>query len=105
MRILSFTVDGQKLSKNGDFSNIIRGSKGYLKCKFSFNGNDWSKHRVIAVFRVHDNEEYAVLLNHDGTCMVPDEVTDGAYFKMELVGVSSDKTITITTNKELVEQR
>lgn len=102
MRILSFTVDGQKLSKDGDFSNIIHGSKGYLKCKFSFNGNDWNRHKLIAVFRAKE-EEYAVLLRPDRTCMVPDEVTDEPSFKLELVGVLNDEKI--TTNKELIEQR
>lgn len=102
MRTLSFTIDGQKLSKNGDFSNIIRGSKGYLKCEFSFNGNDWDKHKLIAVFRTKE-KECAVLLNPDRTCMVPDEVTDSSSFTLEMVGVSSNKKI--LTNKELIEQR
>ena len=31
MRNLSFNVSGQKLSKEGDFDNIVVGSKGYLK--------------------------------------------------------------------------
>ena len=102
MRILSFTVDGQKLSKSGDFSNIVRGSKGYLQCKFSFEGNDWDRHKVIAVFTTNDDES-AIRLNPDKTCMVPDEVTDAPNFKMELVGVLGDKKI--TTNKEIIEQR
>ena len=34
MRTLLFEVNGQSLSKVGDFSGIIRGSKQYLKCEF-----------------------------------------------------------------------
>lgn len=31
MRRLLFSVDGQHLAKQGDFSGITAGSKGYLK--------------------------------------------------------------------------
>lgn len=102
MRTLSFKVDGQKLSKDGDFSNIIRGSKRYLRCKFSFEGNDWDRHRLIAVFEVND-EEHAVLLNPDKTCLVPDEVTNASSIILYVVGVLRDEKI--VTNKELIEQR
>lgn len=34
MRTLLFEVNGQSLSKVGNFSGIIRGSKQYLKCEF-----------------------------------------------------------------------
>lgn len=102
MRILSFTVNGQKLSKNGDFSNIIGGSKGYLKCKFDFEGSDWNRHIAVAVFKTKNNE-CAVRLSADRTCIVPDEVTNSTSFKIELIGVSGDKKI--ITNKELIEQR
>ena len=30
MRILQFKVTGQNLSKDGDFSGIVAGTKGYL---------------------------------------------------------------------------
>lgn len=104
MRILPFTVNGQKLSKNGNFSNIIRGTKGYLKCKFDFEDGDWDWDRfnVIAIFETKD-KEYGELLNADKTCMVPDEVTDFSSFKLALTGVSGDKRI--ITNKELIEQK
>ena len=35
--------------------------------------------------------------------MVPDEVTDGSYFKVSVVGVSG-RNKKITTNKELINQ-
>ena len=36
MRLLRFCVVGQKLSRNpeSDFTGLIRGSKGFLKCSF-----------------------------------------------------------------------
>ena len=34
MRMLNFTVDGQRLKKEGDFSGIRAGSVNYLKCQF-----------------------------------------------------------------------
>ena len=102
MRILPFTVNGQKLAKNGDFSNIIRGTKGYLKCKFDFEDEGWDGCNIIAIFETKD-KEYGELLNADKTCMVPDDVTDFSNFKLALTGVSEKKRI--STNKELIEQK
>lgn len=102
MRDLNFEVDGQSLRKVGDFSGIIRGSKKYLRCVFSYKGIDWSNMRAIAVFE-HNGNEYAVVIQKDGSCMVPDEVTDGSYFKVSVVDVSG-KNKKITTNKELINQ-
>lgn len=101
MRELNFTVDKQKLSKVGNFYNIVKGSKGFLKCRFNFEGTDWMNHKAIAVFE-SNGEESAVWLNSDMTCMVPDEVTDGSYFKVKMVGVNHDSTI--TTNKLVISQ-
>lgn len=101
MRTLPFMVNGQKLTKNGDFSHIVRGTKGYLECLFKFEGADWMKYKGIAVFESNDNE-YAVPIKNDGTCTVPDEVTDESYFKVKVVGVRKNSKITST--KELIEQ-
>ncbi len=38
MRILQFQINGQKLSKDGDFSELIAGTKGYLYAAYNFNG-------------------------------------------------------------------
>ena len=40
MRELDFLVEGQRLTKNGDFSGIVKGSQQYLKCKFEFKGDE-----------------------------------------------------------------
>ena len=52
MRILQFRINGQKLSKDGDFSGLIAGTKGYQiidcnieeRCLYS---KSKSKHRSI----------------------------------------------------------
>lgn len=49
MRILQFRINGQKLSKDGDFSNLVAGTKGYLKAAFNFD-EDWDGCRKAAVF-------------------------------------------------------
>ncbi len=102
MRTLLFEVNGQALSKVGDFSGIIRGSKQYLKCEFMRKSSDWFDVGMIAVFE-QNSEKHAVAVQKNGTCMVPDEVTDGSYFKVSVVGVSG-ATRKITTNKELINQ-
>lgn len=100
MRTLQFNVNGQKLSKDGDFSEIVKGSKQYLKCQFDFS-EDWHGYKLIAVF-VKDEKEAPVLIERDRTCLVPDEVTDDAFFKLWILGAKGSSRI--TTNKILIEQ-
>lgn len=86
MRTLQFNIEGQKLMKEGDFSNIVRGSKGLLQCRFNFIGRDVLDSKIIAVFE-RDKKEYAIPVDIDGTCMVPDEITDSPCFKLKLISV------------------
>lgn len=102
MRILYFEINGQTLRKIDNFSGIIKGSKQYLKCHFTVKDPEWIGIGMVAVFE-NGNGTYAVAVQKDGSCMVPDEITDGSYFKVSVVGVSrNDKRI--TTNKELINQ-
>lgn len=98
MRKLMFTVNGQQLRKSGDFSGIMAGSKGYLKCGLQLNDNDWLRAKKVMVF----NDEYAVVVNADYECRVPDEVTDAKSFKVQLIG-QAGKT-RMMTNPVLIEQ-
>lgn len=98
MRRLLFAVDGQHLTKHGDFSGIAAGSKGYLKCLFAATGSDWAGSKKVALF----DETYAVPVSEAGECDVPDEVTDGKSFKLKLIGQKG--TMRMSTNAVLVEQ-
>lgn len=49
MRILQFKVAGQNLSKDGDFSGIVAGTKGYLYTEYNFD-SEWDGCRKAAVF-------------------------------------------------------
>ena len=40
MRTLKFRVRGQKLDREGDFSNLIPGSSEYLQAEFEFD-QEW----------------------------------------------------------------
>lgn len=102
MRDLNFEVNGQALRKVGDFSGIVRGTKGYLRCRFEFKDSDWNNLTCLAVFE-STGKESAVLIQKDRTCQVPDEITDDAYFKIRVVGAHG-KTKQIITNKELITQ-
>lgn len=74
MRILQFQINGQKLSKDGDFSELIAGTKGYLYTAYNF----------------------------DGKCAVPDEIAKYKRQKVYLVG--ERKGYRITTNEVEVRQ-
>ena len=49
MRILQFKVAGQNLSKDGDFSGIVAGTKGYLYTEYNFD-SEWDGCKKAAVF-------------------------------------------------------
>lgn len=102
MRILRFCVSGQKLSRNpeSDFTGLIRGSKGFLKCSFSLS-EEWKDCRVAASFWHYDKEiDAAPVIG--GNCVIPDSVTDCREFELSLVGVR--KGYRITTNRAKIEQ-
>lgn len=104
MRTLQFLISGQKLKKVGDFSNIVPGTKGYLKCSFDFDGDDWMNHKIVAIFENANGEFYEEILPNR-TCKVPDEVTDKNSFKLRLVGAKfGDINSRLTTNRVLICQ-
>ena len=99
MRVLHFSVNEQYIKKSGDFSGIVKGSKGYLKAEFSF-GSEWSRRKAAASFFTQ-GKEYAVPIIRN-RCIVPDDVTDADYFRVQVVGL--EKGQIIKTNKVLVRQ-
>lgn len=90
MRVLEFDVTRQKLTKTKgcSFSHLIAGSSGYLKAKFNFSGldNAWTGCVKAASFW-KDGVEYAILLDNDNCCDIPDEVTDGRSFYISITGL------------------
>lgn len=99
MRTLQFKVAGQSLSKNGDFSSIVAGTKGYLYTEYNFD-SEWDGCKKAAVFSRY-NKEYPVPIMN-GKCRVPDEITEYKRWKVYLVGVKDGYRI--TTNEVEVRQ-
>lgn len=99
MRTLQFKVAGQNLSKDGDFSGLIAGTKGYLYVAYNFDG-EWDGCKKAAVFSRY-GEEYPVPIM-SGRCAVPDEITEYKRWKVYLVGVKDGYKI--TTNEVEVRQ-
>lgn len=102
MRLLIFNVNSQYVSKdpNCDFTNIVAGTKNYLRAKFTFS-DEWRDCVKVASFW-RGEKEYAVLLNSDGTCDIPPEALPGATFRVSVIGQKQDYRI--TTNKIVVRQ-
>lgn len=99
MRILQFRINGQKLSKDGDFSGLIAGTKGYLYTEYNFDG-EWGGCKKAAVFSRYDKEYPVPIVN--GKYAVPDEITGYKRWKVYLVG--EKKGYRITTNEVEVRQ-
>ena len=83
MRTLQCKVTGQSLRKDGDFSGIVAGTKGYLRMAFNFN-SEWDSCKKAAVFSRHDREQALPVIN--GGCPVPDEIAQHSRWKVRLIG-------------------
>ncbi len=99
MRTLQFKVSGQSLSKNGDFSGIVAGTKGYLRLYFDFDP-EWAGCKKAVIFSRYDREQALPVIN--GGCPVPDEIAQHSRWKVRLIG--EKKGYRITTNEVEVRQ-
>lgn len=101
MRVLEFNVNNQILAKNPscDFGNIVPGTEGYLRARFSFS-HEWDNCILIARF-FRGNEEHACRIV-DNTCDIPPEVLTGRTFNVSVLGQRDNYRL--TTNKILIVQ-
>lgn len=101
MRILKFIVTGQVIRPDPscDFSNIAKGTKGYLKALFDFD-SDWNGCRKAAVFEKLQTKFPAPIINNE--CMIPEDALTWRTFKVSVVG--EREGYRITTNNVEVEQ-
>lgn len=101
MRPLRFNIDAQQITKDPecDFSNLVSGSRNYLKAYFTFS-KEWDDCTLVASFW-RGNKEHAVLIRNN-TCDIPTEVLTGATFFVSVTGQRNDYRI--TTNRVLIRQ-
>ena len=84
MRTLVYKVTDQQLSPVGDHSNIVAGSKGYLRARFEFN-NEWDGCTKVASF-FNNGIEHASILDTDESCEIPEEALTGTSFEVSVEG-------------------
>lgn len=90
-RILKFKVRKQRLAKdrNCDFSNIIAGSVGYLRARFSLS-SEWDGCTKVASFWAEENgQEYPVYLDENDSCDIPVEALTKGYFFVQVTGAKA----------------
>lgn len=94
-RVLSFIVEGQSIKKdpNCDFTGLVSGTKGYYQARFGFD-REWRDYKKIAIFRTREITKYVPIIN--GTCQIPDEVTDHIMYYVSVVGKLKDLSIPTT---------
>lgn len=103
MRTLKFNVSGQNIKKdpNCDFNGIVKGTKGYLQTEFAFN-SDWDGLLKIAEFRKFETSKPVPVAISGNKCMVPEEVTAGRKWLIDVIGKRGE--FRITTNNVEVNQ-
>lgn len=102
MRVLKFIVSGQTVKRDSkcNFNGLSPGTSEYLYARFKF-GKEWDGCKVAASFWSL-GVEYPVLLDADGTCIIPEQALTWSNFKVSLTGIKGNYRI--TTNKITVEQ-
>lgn len=103
MRTLEFTASGQELKAEKDcsFKGIVRGTKGYLQLRFTFD-SEWDGFLKVAEFRKYLTDEAVPAAIINGRCDVPCCVTDGNAWRVNVVGKNGWKRL--TTNTVTVKQ-
>ena len=100
MRILQFKVSGQSLSKDGDFSGLVAGTRGYLQTAYNFD-SEWDGCKKAAVFSRYGTDCPAPIIN--GKCAVPDTIAESRKWKVRLVGERDGYRIT-TNDVEVTQE-
>ena len=101
MRLLSFNVNAQQISKDPecDFNGIVSGTSNYLRAHFTFSP-EWHDCKKAASFW-RSGKEHAVILEND-ECDIPAEALTGITYGVTVTGQRG--TYRITTNRVLVSQ-
>lgn len=105
MRTIKFVVKGQIISLDPecDISDLVPGTSGYLKAKFSFSP-EWSGMKKVAAFFSNLGREYTPqLIEKDQTCIIPVEALKNSIIKVQVIGQSNNRNL--TTNKVKLYQR
>lgn len=89
MRVLSFTVTGQKLAADPvcDFSGLVSNSRGYLQARFRFSA-DWAGCKKAAIFTGIGEGCPVPLVNN--ACVIPADALTGNTVQVCVVGLRSD---------------
>ena len=104
MRTLKFIVKDQIITQDPkcDFTNLVPGTKDYLKAEFSFS-NEWAACKKVVSFWSVMGKEYSPQVLTDGkSCLIPWEALNRRTFKVQVLGEKNG--FKIKTNKVAVRQ-
>lgn len=105
MKTLKFNVNGQTISLDPecDVTNLVPGTNGYVRAKFTFS-SEWDRCVKVAAFYSNLGTEYPPqVLKNGEVCDIPPEALKKSIFKVKVFGKKNDYTI--CTNKVTVYQR
>lgn len=100
--LLRFKVTNTTLERLNEDRQLPAGSKGVLRAYFVLTGVWLHMDKVAATFYASNGTEQAVLLE-DRHCNVPDAVTRGPRFVVQLVGIDADGAM-VYSSKATVRQ-
>lgn len=105
-RVLFYEVQGQKLQQkqNGDYDNIVKGTKNYLYVQFHFDKVWDGMNKVLETSNEHDFRNSRAVAIRNNTAMIPNEVTDQKEIYFRVFGNNALNQM-ICTNTMLIKQK
>lgn len=96
---LEFEVNGQALKWLNSDSQLVKGSRKFIKCVFTAS-DELNEYRKIARFKARNKEEYMPIL--DGECIVPDNIANYRTFNVSVISMKGEQYI--PTNEVTIRQ-
>ena len=105
-RVLFYNVQGQILTEkqNGDYDNIVKGTKNYLYVQFQFDKVWDGMNKVLEASNEYDFRNSRAVAIRNNTTMIPNEVTDGKEIYIRIHGANKLNQ-QLCTNTMMIKQK
>ena len=105
-RVLFYNINGQVLSEkpDGDYSNIVKGTKNYLYVSFDFDKSWNGLYQVLEASNEYDFKNSSAVAIRNNVAMIPNSVTDKKEIYIRVHG-QNKLNQQICTNTIVIKQK
>lgn len=105
-RVLFYNINGQVLSEkpDGDYSNIVKGTKNYLYASFDFDKSWNGLYQVLEASNEYDFKNSDAVAIKNNVAMIPNSITDKKEIYIRVHG-QNKLNQQICTNAIMIKQK